>query len=39
MSANWIDVSNVDINFLLLLERVQIKWLFDYIPKEKSLFY
>lgn len=34
MAIEWIDVRKVDIDALLLLERVQIAWLFDYLPAE-----
>jgi SAM-dependent methyltransferase len=36
MAANWIDVSDLSIYHLLLLEKVQIAWLFDFI-REKDI--
>lgn len=34
MAANWIDVSNSSIYHLLLLEKVQIQWLFDFVGEK-----
>lgn len=35
MGVNWIDVKGIGFNTLLLLERVQIKWLLDFVPREE----
>ena len=33
MSLNWIDVTNVSFNTLLLLEREQLSWLPGWLPE------
>jgi precorrin-6B methylase 2 len=35
MSINWIDVTNLPFNILLLLERVQISWFPGWVPEEE----
>lgn len=35
MAINWIDTSKISINALLLLERIQISWLFSYVPAQE----
>jgi SAM-dependent methyltransferase len=35
MPLNWIDVTNLSFNTLLLLERVQISWLPGWVPEEE----
>ncbi len=34
MAPNWMKVDEIDFNSLLLLERIQIKWLFDFVSKK-----
>jgi len=35
MTVNWIDVSNLSFNTLLLLERVQLSWFPSWLPEEE----
>jgi hypothetical protein len=35
MTINWIDVTNLSFNTLLLLARVQLSWMPGYVPEEE----
>ena len=35
MAVNWIDVTTLSFNVLLLLERVQLSWLPGWVPEDE----
>lgn len=34
MALNWIDLSNTTFDYMFMLEKIQIKWLFDFADSE-----